>query len=77
LIKATYENINKINEAIKQKKLCSTKSSLFALLKNPIRYSRDKERQHKISFELSEFLRCFLSQKREAFIEILSVRKQN
>lgn len=42
LIKAAYLNINKINGAIKQKKLYSTKSSLFALLKKTIHYSRDK-----------------------------------
>ena len=73
LIKATYLNINKINGAIKQKKLYSTKSSLFTLLKKPICYSRDKEKQHKTSFESSEFLMCFPSQKREAFIEMLAV----
>lgn len=70
-------NINKINGAIKQKKLYSTKSSLFALLKKTIRYSRDKEKQHKTSFESSEFLMCFPSPKKEAFIEMLAVRKQN
>lgn len=77
LIKAAYLNINKINGAIKQKKLYSTKSSLFALLKKPMCYSRDKEKQHKVSCESSEFLRCFPSQKREAFTETLAVRRQN
>lgn len=76
LIKAAYLNINKINRAIKQKKLYSTKSSLFALLKKPIHYSRDKGKQPKTSSESSEFHLCFPSLKREASIQMVAVKKQ-